>query len=308
MNQNLLDLFKIERISSIAGFFLFLIIGSLPSSAEAARLYFRSPLGNRVVADQVMPLDVLIDSDRESINAVEAEIWYPRHLLKPVSISDGDSAINFWIERPDFNQDTIVFKGIIPNGYNRQGGLLLRIYFETLSAGTAQAVFDITSSRVLLNDGQGTEARTFFNNFVFEIFDNLPKVEVAEEKDIYPPEDFMPQIGQNELIYEGEYFIAFSAQDKHSGIDHYEIQETRKNKPQDQKWEITESPYLLKDQNRQNYIFIKAVDKSGNERIVEVAPEFPESGYVKIFVYIFGILACVWLLREFVRSLLVYLK
>lgn len=84
--------------------------------------------------------------------------------------------------------------------------------------------------------------------------------------DATPPEEFEPQIGQDPAVFEGKYFLSFATTDKTSGADHYEIKEGKGE------WRIGNSPYLLEDQSLRNKILVKAVDKAGNERIVEIIP------------------------------------
>ena len=98
-----------------------------------------------------------------------------------------------------------------------------------------------------------------------------------EDRDL--PEEFAPQIAADPAIFEGKWFLVFSTQDKGSGVDHYEIQETRQAEMKNKKWVIGESPYLLKDQGLKSYIYVKAIDKSGNERIVMLPPQKPLSWY-----------------------------
>lgn len=76
------------------------------------------------------------------------------------------------------------------------------------------------------------------------------------------------------------YFFLFVAQDKGSGIDYYLIKESAgfifsKFSP----WKKVDSPYILQDQNLQSYIYLKAVDRSGNTRLVFLKPSNPLPWY-----------------------------
>jgi len=81
------------------------------------------------------------------------------------------------------------------------------------------------------------------------------------KKDNILPESFKVEISQNPAIFEGKYFIVFSTTDKQSGIDYYEIKEGKKN------WKIAVSPYILENQKLTSDIWVKAVDKAGNQWI-----------------------------------------
>ena len=93
--------------------------------------------------------------------------------------------------------------------------------------------------------------------------------------------------------WNGKWFLVFNAQDKDSGIDNYKILENRKWKIENGNWEIAESPYLLKDQELKSRIYVKAVDKSGNERIAEVLPQNPPKWYENYLIFIIIILGAV---------------
>jgi len=97
--------------------------------------------------------------------------------------------------------------------------------------------------------------------------------------DATPPEVFVPQIGRDPEVYGGKYFLGFSAKDKMSGVDHYEVAEESNFgifnfigdifiKPS---WNKTASPYLLERQGLGTRIFVKAVDKAGNERVAVIS-------------------------------------
>ena len=268
--------FKIQNL-------LVTLLVILPGVSHAATLYFNFPLGQEVGVGQTVLVEILLDADGEKLNAVEMEIQYPKNLLKPISFSDGGSIINLWVERPDPNKPTLILKGAIPGGFNWNGGLLGKIIFEALKSGTVE--IQAQNFRSFLNDGEGTEAKTTAKNLEFGIL-NLEKPEISEEEDSYPPEKFTPEVIQDPNVYNGQYVLAFATQDKHFGIDYYEVQETSKKKSEINKWERTESPYLLKDQTRESYIFVKAVDRKGNERVEKIYPISYKPWYQRPVTYI----------------------
>ena len=45
------------------------------------------------------------------------------------------------------------------------------------------------------------------------------------------------------------------------------------------KWVSVESPYVLQDQELRSYVFMKAIDKAGNKRIVSLPPKYPLKWY-----------------------------
>ncbi|MFQ6084081.1 MAG: cohesin domain-containing protein [Candidatus Aminicenantia bacterium] len=129
-----------------------------------------------------------------------------------------------------------------------------------------------------------------------------PKVTFRAMIDTVSPEPFEPEIGQDKAVFGGKYFLSFATVDKMSGIDYYEILETRDK--EQETWKIGESPYLLEDQSLQNVIKVKAVDKAGNERMAEIVPPekptpFP---YWVVVIILVGIGVVWWLIKKLKRK------
>lgn len=79
-----------------------------------------------------------------------------------------------------------------------------------------------------------------------------------------PPEKFTPEADPKKDA-EKRPIIAFTATDKTSGIDHYEL------KVDSGAWEKVDNPYkLTKVSSGKHTIYVKAVDKAGNETIGQV--------------------------------------
>jgi hypothetical protein len=242
------------------------------ASVFAAELKLSSPIPE-LGANQQFQVDLILDTQGEEINAIEGKIAFPENLLEIKEIRDGNSIINFWIERPSISQ--MVFSGIIPGGYLGEGFIFSAI-FQTKKEG--EGIVGIQDAKILLNDGSGTSARLSIFNFQFNIKEaGIPKeVRIPGIQDNYPPEEFKPEITQNAEMFGGKYFLVFATQDKGAGIDHYEVCEGSKRK-----CAVSESPYVLKDQKLKSYIYVKAVDKAGNERIITVPPQNPLKWYEK---------------------------
>lgn len=224
-----------------------------------------------------------IDTENQEINAVEIRLKFSPDEFLIKDFSDGNSIINFWVEKPKFSNEKgeSTFSGIIPGGFQGANGQLLKIILSPQKTG--EASFEIAEVKVLLNDGKGTEADVKISNLKF----NITEAEVSSEaghlpiKDTDPPEDFSPQVASDSAIFGGKYFLVFATQDKGSGVDYYAIQESTQTKAQfgAKGWIVAESPYLLRDQKLQSYIYVKAVDKSGNERVSAVQPRNPVVWY-----------------------------
>jgi len=265
----------------------------MPILASAAELNLISQT-QEIAIGQQFQVDVILNTEGEEINAIEGKIVFPDELLEVKEIRDGNSIVNFWIERPLVLRQTdakperktdadIVFSGIVPGGYNGSQGLIFSVILQAKKEGRGRV--EIQEAKTLLNDGKGTEAKLKIFNFQFSIFKEAAAVQplAPEIRDLEPPETFMPEIASDPTIFDGKYFLVFATQDKGSGIDYYALRETRRKieRETDAKWVIAESPYLLKDQKLRSYIYVKAVDKVGNERVVVVEPRYPLKWYEK---------------------------
>jgi hypothetical protein len=224
----------------------------------------------------------------------------------------------------------VSFSGIIPGGFGgvlqpgtseKLPGRILTLVFSVRGAG----LVDITlkNTQVLLNDGQGTAADVKASGLSLSAAepragsDQAAPGEPSEEApsqptdtsevksetsttetavDIIPPEIFTPQIARDQSMFNGRWFLVFIAQDKGFGIDRYEIQESFSAKPVSDKWLPATSPHLLSDQNLQHYIFVRAIDKAGNERLAIFPPSFARPGYEKYLLWIIIIVVSVSLL------------
>ncbi|MCX7589878.1 MAG: cohesin domain-containing protein [Patescibacteria group bacterium] len=279
----------------------FEILLLLPIFVFGAQIEFLPYIGigqkfYEINVDQEFKVDIYLNSENESINAFSGEIVYPADLIELKNILDGNSIINYWVDKPVnlpiyfdnvlTNKNKIYFSGITPGGFNGRSGLLLSLIFKAKNSGSGFISFQ--NSKFLLNDGQGTEILVKTNDFKFNILSSGTKIidsnQVVLPIDNMPPEDFKPEVLQNPEMFDGKYFLVFQTQDKGRGIDHYEVLEW-KNKfsifdifkkiiwPQkynlnSKSWTKTDSPYVLLDQKLQSNIYVKAVDKAGNEKIV----------------------------------------
>jgi len=260
---------------------------------------------------QQFQVDVILNTEGEQINAIEGKITFPRDLLELKKINDGNSIINFWIEKPkSAPEGQIVFSGIVPGGYNDSQGLILSITFLAKKEGSG--LIEIQNAKTLLNDGKGTEAKLKIFNFQFSIFKESPAIQplVPKIKDLEPPENFKPEIASDPTIFKGKYFLVFATQDKGSGIDHYEVLESRNQKIENRNWRTVESPYLLKDQKLKSFIYVKAVDKAGNERIATLAPRYSLKWYEKWenWIIIIIVTFILYLLWKVIKSKIKYQK
>ncbi|MFA5247988.1 MAG: hypothetical protein WC415_01945 [Patescibacteria group bacterium] len=272
-----------EKITKILCLFVFLFVlfSVLPGVAQGAELYINSTstTNGEYGLNQSWETKVFLNSDGEGINAVEGKFLFPSDLLEAKTISDGNSVVNLWVEKPQLESDgQIVFSGITPGGYNGEQGLIFSVIFSSKKEG--DGVLGLSQARALLNDGQGTVAPLLISNWQFLISPAFPSPTLPIVEDIYPPEEFLPQITHSTTLFNNQWFLIFATQDKNSGIDRYEVKESKNAKSG--RWLVAESPYLLQDQQLKSYIYVKAIDQTGNERIEILQPRTPISDYQNI--------------------------
>lgn len=145
---------------------LFLLL-SFPCSGRAAQLYFESDFQDRSVRQgDDFAVDVMLDTQGQEVNAVEASLLFSQDKVNVADISIGGSALELWTEEPFFSNETgeINFSGGTPKGFEGKNKLMTLTFRTLPSIGdviTAEIIFR-SGSRVLLNDGYGREASVSF--------------------------------------------------------------------------------------------------------------------------------------------------
>jgi GxxExxY protein len=292
---------NIKRI--VANLIIFVAISGLFVGIRevlAAELSLDSSV-QEVSINQQFKVDVILDTENESINAIEGKIIFPSDLLELKDINEANSIVNFWIDNPQIamnknaSSNEVIFSGIVPGGYTGRG-LIFSMVFQTKKAG--EGLIEIKDIKALLNDGRGSETKSTFQNLFVAIRGDIRGYSWSTPEDTEPPEDFKPEIASDSTIFDGKWFLVFATQDKASGVDHYEVLEFRSWNLEFRKivkkvikvisyskfqtpdsYEIAESPHLLKDQKLRSWIYVKAIDKAGNERIVSLPPRYPLKWY-----------------------------
>ncbi|MCA9366649.1 hypothetical protein KC887_00085 [Candidatus Kaiserbacteria bacterium] len=264
--------------------------------AQASSLYL-DPATATINPGDTIKVAVRLDTNEEAgecINAVDGVVNVSDN-LELLDVSIGSSIFSMWVEQPTINKAShqVTFAGGIPNGYcGRVEGdprlsnviteLIVRAPLGNTASGTVGDISFAPESTVYLNDGFGTPASPQLYNSLVTITDT-PGSEIndewklAVEEDTVPPAWFAILLSQNPA---GKYVVSFNSTDKQTGVDHYEVMEQpleqfgtftwgRANAP----WVTARSPYELKDQSLNSAIYVKAIDKAGNETISTLVPE-----------------------------------
>ncbi len=252
-------------------------------------------------------ISLFINGDKEKINAVSGVIIYNPADLVLKEIREADSVINFWLERPDVTKSgTVNFSGIIPGGFDAilspyyaaaRPGKILTLIFTSQKAGAT--AIKLESPEVFLNNPEGRLAELkaispleVKVNKTAE--SNSPVSSIPRDTD--PPEIFTPQVGRDQNIFDGQWFVAFSTRDTGSGVARYQIQEHRNLLPDNknvENWQEVTSPYLLTNQSLNKYISVRAIDRAGNKRVVTLSPPSGTGSYVNKTLWLIIILLCI---------------
>ena len=282
-------IFKFKTIILLSVFYFLLFV--LPT--QAARLYFQ-PQEAVIGSEKEFSVAVNVDAGK-SINAIQAVISVPKELT-PVDITEGNSIITFWVEKPNFDESSrlLTFSGIIPGGFQEEKASLLIVKFKTTKEQEGKAVltFNKEKTKIYLHTSEGVEDSLELESLTLLIAKGKKNIGV-EIADNDPPENFKPEISRDPNIFENRRFLVFATQDKGAGVDHYEVCEGSKTK-----CAIAESPYLLHYQKLNKKIFVKAVDKSGNERIAILLPQKQSPWYQNYWIIGIIVLVVIAIMRR----------
>ena len=263
--------------------FIFVFAFFLPLSSHAATLQFVPEKSISGVGQEVRVL-VTLSTDTSEVNAVEGSVIHPPS-LSLVRIEDGNSLVTLWLKRPTIEGQGISFSGVTPGGYAGQNGRVFAFVAKVAREGSSALTF--SDVLLLKNDGQGTVIGTSGVPLSLSVRGKAEDVSPVLV-DTVRPETFVPTIGKDESLFEGQWFVAFTTQDKGVGIDYYTVQESKS-------WVglwfsskvVAESPHALQDQTGKGYVRVTAYDKEGNARSETAIPAVPAPWYARV-EYLFG--------------------
>jgi hypothetical protein len=232
---------------------------------------------------------ISLDTQGQDINAFSAHLSFNPAEFSISGVNEGGSIIDLWITPPTFSNSlgTLDLSGIVPGGIDTASGTIATIAIvpeeNVLSGG-----FQVTSATVLLDDGRGTPAELSVESGPFAIA-TTSFAPAPFAVDLQPPNPFTPEIARDPSIFNDQYFLSFAATDEGSGINHYEVLEvpTRSGGSKSSGWQVTQSPYLLKDQTLSSNIYVRAVDNAGNFRVAEVSAEHSAAASASLWARVF---------------------
>ncbi len=265
----------------------------IPSLATAAGLVMSAPQKSYSVGDSfAVAVSVLTAGD--PINTVSGKLNIDPAFFDIVDIRSGNSVLSLWIEKPAYNKSlgVVSFSGGVPGGFTGVSGPLFTLGLKAKKIGSTTLSFKDVS--ILKNDGQGTALSGLKNASLTlsvvaakEVSPEIPVPEVVylPPKDTTPPDPFVPLVSQHPTVADNAYFVSFSAVDKDSGIDHYEVSERLLYLPAaTPEWYPSESPAVLKNQMWITEVRVRAYDREGNFQESTAVKPFSRVLVVEFFV------------------------
>ena len=256
---------------------------------QAAEVFMIAPA--QVGVSQDFQVDLLLDTEMENINAVEGKVIFDSEDLVLKEIRNTDSVVTLWVKDPASSvmQSPIEFAGITPGGYNSRGqkGKILSLVFTAQKEG--ETSIKIENAQALLNDGQGTKTTTRTKFTALSITTDITTPSTVQTiTDTESPEPLFAEIIQDKSIEENKWVVVFYTHDKSSGISHYEVAEQKIGELSDYSklhWQTVQSPYRLRDQRRHSFVYVKAVDKAGNEVVSVLPPNQGQPAYESMWFW-----------------------
>ncbi len=214
--------------------------------------------------------------------------------IQNAKILTAGGVTELWQEPPHWNGNEIDFTGGKPNGFSGEGTLFQII----LGNGDYQLSF-APQTAAYLNDGLGTKAPVILESLVFD--GRAETLNLA--KDTEPPEPFTPTLYQEKDFFDNKPVAMFSASDRDSGVNHYEVREiTEKGSGF---FKEAQSPYLINGDVKT--LEIKAVDNFGNERIETLNVKSGTSDWYSIILILAGFAALAFIvynIRRWIRKII----
>jgi len=270
------------KTKSFIGFCLLVLC--FPSAVFAAEIFFDTSEKSIAQGEEFL-VHIRVDTEGDAVNAIAGMLNFPSNLFSIQSVSDGNSVLNFWIEKPESSSaqtESLRFSGMTPGGFKGKEALLFSMIVRAEQSGSGS--FSMTDVQTLRNDGKGSSVSTTVIPLSVDISSSFGSstVRFSSARDDIAPEDFNPLIAHDPTLFDGRYFLVFSTQDKGSGISSYAVREGRWGQ-----YKNAKSPYLLQNQSLRKKIFVKAIDNEGNEKVASVDPR----GWIVRYLFhgIFGI-------------------
>ncbi len=135
-----------------------------------------SPRSGSFVEGSTFQVPIFVNTKGQSINGIEVRVNFDKDKLFIVNPTGGTSIIGVWVEPPGFDNTRGIasYVGVVPNGITTEAGLVGTITFRAKARG--QAVVSVASnSKILLNDGLGTQTIVYQGRAEYSILGKAPE-------------------------------------------------------------------------------------------------------------------------------------
>ncbi len=135
-----------------------------------------SPRSGSFVEGSTFQVPILLNTKNRSINGIEVRVNFDQNKLMVINPTGGTSIIGVWTEPPryDNKRGTASYVGVVPGGITTESGLIGTITFKALASGNASVSIG-SNSRILLNDGLGTDTQVDFGRASYNILTKAPE-------------------------------------------------------------------------------------------------------------------------------------
>ncbi len=202
---------------------LFWLFGISAYKVSAATLSV-SPASGTFTVGSTFDVSVYLNTENQSVNAINTALSFPPDKLQLVSPSTGKSVIGVWTAQPSVNNQAgkVVLEGGVPGGIKAGNGLVTTLTFRVKSVGTATLRF-LDDSKVLLHDGKGTDVLSNTSSGIYQLVLPPPAGPIVVSQ-THPDQT---------LWYSGKTVaLSWSAEEKVSGYS-YEISQDPAGIPDD---------------------------------------------------------------------------
>ncbi len=135
-----------------------------------------SPRSGSFVEGSTFDVPILLNTNGVNINSLEVRLNFDKNKLEIVRPTGSESIIGVWIEPPRFDNKNgnASYVGVVTNGITTNSGLIGTVTFKAKSSGRA-VVYIGSDSKVLINDGLGTEIESEFGRAEYSILVKPPE-------------------------------------------------------------------------------------------------------------------------------------
>lgn len=262
-----------QKLKKLYKLILFLVFISCfyPLTAKAQKASFNlRPENGSFSVGSTFYVDILINAEGIAVNASQATISFSADKLKVVELSKKSSIFTLWPEEPVFSnsEGRVSFLGGVPSpGFIGESGKVITILFQAKSVG--QATLSFSGEKILANDPYGTNIFSSSQTGSYSIVapsEYQPPIEAPSEgpeSDKEPPLPFEITIDNEGDPTNPTPLLYFQAQDKGSGMSHYEVKIGEKEPIRVERGKTT--PFRMPVQSPGIFpILVKAIDRAGN--------------------------------------------